>query len=383
MTRPVLQPNPALKTSERPLVSICLPTLNAIEFLQQRTDSILSQTVRDWELIVCDSYSDDGTWEYLSKLASDARVRLYQVPKEGLYAGWNECLRRVRGEFVYVATADDTMYPRCLEILAAPLLANPDVDMVMTEVDEIDVNDQILPRPQPRIWKYLGAALQGRPGRVSRETFALLLAGFPLGIGSITGVLIRRRLLEKSGLYPTDLSYLGDAEWALRAALASDVIALPDRVATWRIRPGQASRKFDLGQSLIFRKALERVLDDPQSGVPDHWKQVPGWRKRVLGPRSWAAVEYSGLLRMNLRRNAHLFPRRLMNTWRRDRALFWERVTSLFALPAGLRRDYETIVSELLKDFHAEWPPRIVEIPADQTASPAQATSSVSHSSSW
>ncbi|WP_075087185.1 glycosyltransferase family 2 protein [Verrucomicrobium spinosum] len=205
-----------MNTSERPLVSICLPTLNAIEFLRQRTDSILSQTLSDWELIVCDSYSDDGTWEHLSELATDARVRLYRVPKEGLYAGWNECLRRVRGEFVYVATADDTMYPRCLEILAAPLLANPDVDMVVTEVDEIDVHDQILPRPQPRIWKYLGAVLQGRPGRISRETFALLLAGFPLGIGSITGVLIRRRLLEKTGLYPTDLSYLGDAEWALR-----------------------------------------------------------------------------------------------------------------------------------------------------------------------
>ena len=356
-------------TAERPLVSICLPTLNAIEFLQQRTESILSQTLEDWELIVCDSYSNDGTWEHLSKLASDSRVRLYQVPKEGLYAGWNECLRRVRGEFVYIATADDTMNSRCLEILAAPLLANPDTDMVMTEVDEIDIHDQILPRPQPRIWKFLNEALGGRAGKMSRETFTLLLAGFPLGIGSITGVLFRRRLLDKSGLFPTDLSYLGDAEWALRAALASDVIVIPERVATWRIRPGQASRKFDLSQSLIFRKALERVLDDPQSGIPKHWKQVPDWREKILRPRTWAAVEYSGLLRMNLRRSPHRFPRRLLNAWKEDRALFWERVTSLFAFPEGLRQEYEIIVTTLLKDFDAEWPPRNVECRAGYAAS--------------
>ena len=73
-----------------PVVSICLPTLNARAFLKERIDSILEQTLTGWELIVCDSFSNDGTWEYLQQYNGDPRFRLYQVPREGLYAGWNE-----------------------------------------------------------------------------------------------------------------------------------------------------------------------------------------------------------------------------------------------------------------------------------------------------
>ncbi len=59
------------RTSDlRPLVSICLPTLNARRFLEPRMESILAQTLTDWELIVCDSYSNDGTWEYFQQFKS-------------------------------------------------------------------------------------------------------------------------------------------------------------------------------------------------------------------------------------------------------------------------------------------------------------------------
>ena len=104
-----------------PLVSICMPTLNARRFLEPRMESILTQTLTDWELIVCDSFSDDGTWEFLQSYKSDPRVRLYQVPREGLYAGWNECLRRATGAYVYVATADDTCKPELLEKMVGAL----------------------------------------------------------------------------------------------------------------------------------------------------------------------------------------------------------------------------------------------------------------------
>ena len=82
--------------------------------------SVCSQTLTDWELIVCDSFSDDGTWEFLQQV-DDVRVRLFQVPKAGVYAGWNECLKRVRGEYIYIASADDTMKTECLEKMVAAL----------------------------------------------------------------------------------------------------------------------------------------------------------------------------------------------------------------------------------------------------------------------
>lgn len=99
-----------------PAVSIILPTLNARKFLEARISSILNQTFRDWELIVVDSYSDDGTWEYLNQLQThdEQEIFRYQIPR-GLYQAWNFGISKARGTYVYIATADDTMKSDCLE----------------------------------------------------------------------------------------------------------------------------------------------------------------------------------------------------------------------------------------------------------------------------
>ena len=66
-----------------PLVSICLPSLNTHQFLEERMETIFRQTVTDWELIVCDSYSDDKSWEFFQKFKGDKRVRLLSGTQRG------------------------------------------------------------------------------------------------------------------------------------------------------------------------------------------------------------------------------------------------------------------------------------------------------------
>ena len=130
-----------------PLVSICLPNLNTRAFLPDRMDSIFSQTLREWELIVCDSYSCDGAWEYFQTYKYDPRVQLYQVPREGVYAGWNECLRRARGEYVYIATSDDTAKPELLERMVGVLQKHPDVDLAVCRFEFIDEAGTVMNPP--------------------------------------------------------------------------------------------------------------------------------------------------------------------------------------------------------------------------------------------
>ena len=73
-----------------PKVSILLPCLNARAFLESRIDSLLVLTFSDWEAIVLDSYSNDGSWEYFQSIATrDARFKLNQIPREGVYAALN------------------------------------------------------------------------------------------------------------------------------------------------------------------------------------------------------------------------------------------------------------------------------------------------------
>src|SRR5438067_13796486 len=99
----------------RPLVSILLPSLNACQFLDARIESLLTQSFSNWEAIVLDSHSSDGSWEFFKSIAStDSRFRLYQVPRDGLYAALNRGMQLASGEFLHIATCDDTMAPAFL-----------------------------------------------------------------------------------------------------------------------------------------------------------------------------------------------------------------------------------------------------------------------------
>jgi len=118
-----------------PRVSILLPSLNAREFLEPRIDSLLNQTFTDWEAIVLDSQSTDGSWEFFKSVAqTDSRFRLHQIPREGLYAALNRGVDLASGEFLHVATCDDAMAPEFLSKMLEALARFPKAGMAASDV---------------------------------------------------------------------------------------------------------------------------------------------------------------------------------------------------------------------------------------------------------
>ena len=67
--------------------------------------------------------------EYIQELAArESRMRISQTPRKGVYAGFNDCIQLARGEYVYIATSDDTMSPDFLEKMVAALDRNRDCE---------------------------------------------------------------------------------------------------------------------------------------------------------------------------------------------------------------------------------------------------------------
>lgn len=99
------------------LVSIILPNLNTpLKYLRERVNSIKAQTYNEWECIIVDGYSANGSWEYLTEIAArDNRFRAYQFKKEGIYKAWNCGIELAKGIYIYIATSDDTMMPDFFE----------------------------------------------------------------------------------------------------------------------------------------------------------------------------------------------------------------------------------------------------------------------------
>ncbi|MDB6147275.1 MAG: glycosyl transferase family 2, partial [Spartobacteria bacterium] len=122
-----------------------MPHLNSRPFTKERMETILSQTLSDWELIIIDSKSDDGSRELLEQYAKeDSRIQITDGPRDGIYTNLNRALQLCSGEYVYVATSDDTMRPDCLERMVEALERNPDCGLCHCCLEIIDGNGAIL-----------------------------------------------------------------------------------------------------------------------------------------------------------------------------------------------------------------------------------------------
>lgn len=106
-----------------PTVSIAMATCNGERFLPAQLDSILSQTVRDWELIACDDASEDATREILSAYAArDARIHVFSNPvRLGFKKNFERAISLCPAGPVALADQDDEWLPHHLERLLTGL----------------------------------------------------------------------------------------------------------------------------------------------------------------------------------------------------------------------------------------------------------------------
>lgn len=230
-----------------PRVSLCLPNLNTRPFLEERIATILAQTFTDWELVISDNHSDDGAWEYFQEVARrDPRIRLSQAPREGMYANWNRCIRQARGDYVYIATSDDTMAPDCIEQLVHALDAHADCDIAHCDLKVIDEKGRDLPGTQQwwnerSLFARSSGPLRNQP-HIRRAPWdgVLLLTGDTVFI-SLTQLLIRRTLFDRVGLFEARWGSPGDFNWDLRASLVANAVHVPGTWGSWRLHPHQAT----------------------------------------------------------------------------------------------------------------------------------------------
>jgi len=109
------------------LVSVLLTAYNREEYVAASIESVLAQNCGDFELIVTDDRSSDGTLsiarEYERK---DPRVRVHANERNlGDYGNRNYAASLARGEFLKFHDSDDIMYPHCLEVMVRYLSATP------------------------------------------------------------------------------------------------------------------------------------------------------------------------------------------------------------------------------------------------------------------
>lgn len=136
----------------KPLVSVVTPVYNDGEYFEECIESVLSQTYENWEYIIVNNCSTDGSLEIANKYAKiDSRIKIYdnteflaQLPN------FNHALRQISNESKYckMVLADDWIFPECLKLMTEVAEANETVGIVGAyRLDDVSVTCDGLPYP--------------------------------------------------------------------------------------------------------------------------------------------------------------------------------------------------------------------------------------------
>jgi glycosyltransferase involved in cell wall biosynthesis len=210
-----------------PLVSICLPTYNYARFLPQAIQSVLAQTVGDFELLVYDDASTDDTVAVMQPFLDDERVKLIvQEQNQGIFANFNQSFGQARGRYIKFLCADDWLEPTYLEKTLPLFEQMPDLSLVTTA--HWHANEE----GQHTATQY---GPFGDGPRVPAELVARRLARWGNVIGMPTNTLIRRDLLVKVEGFDAEYAPGADVQLWLKLLAEGDMGWVPEKLCTWRI----------------------------------------------------------------------------------------------------------------------------------------------------
>jgi glycosyltransferase involved in cell wall biosynthesis len=268
-----------------PRVSVVVPAYNSVAFIEATMRSILAQTFTDFELVVSDHNSTDGTWEALQQFTADPRVRLSRLPSGGgAPANFNAVTGLGAGEFLKLVCGDDLLYPDCLAEQVAAMAAHPSAVMAASTRDVIDAAGGPVLRDR---------GLAGLRGEISgteaiRRT---VLAGTNI-FGEPASVLFKRVALVEAGGWDARFPYLIDEATYCAVLLGGKLVAVPRPLAAFRVSESQWSVQ-------LVRAQANQAIGFSREFAAAH----PG----LLGPRD--------LLVGTMRARANAVARRAVYRW--------------------------------------------------------------------
>lgn len=225
-----------MSVDRKPAVSVVVPVFNGEALVADAIESVLGQTLTDFELIVVDDGSTDGSAGVaLAYGRRDRRIAVLEGPNRGLSAARNTGIDAARSGLVAFLDADDVWLPRKLELQIAHLAGHPGCNACFTQIEEVDQTLRV-----SRPWH---GDLDARyPHAVVDAT--LLVEHGNLVAGSSSGVVARTVALREAGGFDGRLQACEDLDLWYRLALRAPLEAVSDMLVRIRRTPGQMQSDF-------------------------------------------------------------------------------------------------------------------------------------------
>jgi len=245
-----------------PRLSILVATWNCAHQLEQFLESLATQTWSDWELLLLDNASSDGTAELVEEFQqrfSAWRVCWSSEPDSGIYDAWNRGLDLARGDYLCFIGADDTFLDSTsLEYIAA---------LTVTQSDLITARNAYC-NSQGRLLRHWGFGWQWKRMRQSMNI-------------AHPGMLVRRELFAQIGHFDRTFRICGDYEWFLRLPANLRTVHTSDSVLRV-VQAGVSHTRIGLVYQETFR-AQRRHLGPAVSAACWALNWAKYGRRRLIG----------------------------------------------------------------------------------------------------
>lgn len=243
-----------------PTVSIVIQGYNRERCIGRAIESVLSQTYKDFDLLVWDDGSTDKTAKEVIEYAKrDRRVRIAFYNHLGAVKALKSALADTFGPYLCWVDSDDMLAPTALEEMVAVLKENPTVGMVYTDYQVIDASDRITGYSNRRRAPY-------SRGRMLQDFKTLQFR------------LIRRSVFERSGGIDESFYCAEDYSLCLRLAEFTEVRHIPKPLYFYRIYEDSVSQNIGADQVHCNQDAVSR--NPERRGLSDRFELDPQIRSR-------------------------------------------------------------------------------------------------------
>jgi glycosyltransferase involved in cell wall biosynthesis len=219
-------------------ITVCIPTFQRVDILPFAIESVLQQSYKNFELIICDDGSTDGTAELMSQYTDDRIKYIRHQQNIGKSNNMRSGFDAASGEYFIKFDDDDRLTPNFLERTVAIFQQNPDIDFVGTDHWIIDINnvrDEKQTRKNSLHW--------GRSNLSEGIVENLLEAVFAHQSFQIGATLFRYPVLKELGFMQPNWQNCEDNDVFVRLALAGKKgYYLPELLMEYRVHAEQESK---------------------------------------------------------------------------------------------------------------------------------------------
>lgn len=241
-----------MPTVRSPKLSVAIPVYNGAAYLAETIQSVLDQSCEDFELIICDDHSTDGSLEIAASHA-DPRIRILTNPKNlGFGGNWNRCLAEAQGRYIKILPQDDLLHPECLAQQAAVLDADDQGAIALVFCARTIIG------PTGKAYMRRGFATVGC-SQTGAEMARRTARRGTNPIGEPGAVLFRSSAARAAGPFNGARPFVIDIDYWLRLLKFGRAVYLPEVLASFRVSRGSQSVRMARRQATEFTSFLDEI----------------------------------------------------------------------------------------------------------------------------